>query len=429
MANIKISNLPVAISVTGSDSFPVVQSGVTKQATKSVLLTDLGTPASLVLTNATGLPIDAGTINTLPVARGGTGVTTSTGSGNVVLSASPTLTGTTIVSALTASGNVTFDGGAFVFNESGADKDARFEGDTDANLLFLDASTDRVGIGTAAPAAKLDVNGNTSVTGNVTLTGDVVLANDQYLYWGVGDGSAYVRGSSSSDYVSFGTVGVERMRLDSSGNVGIGTTSPQRQVETYVAAGGNAFQARSTAVTTDFGINSANDGGFVYVRTNHYLAFGTNNIERMRLDSSGNVGIGTTSPAAKLDVNGPASVTSFTGSTRLGVTVKGSTAATDYSGIDFSGNNQTVPTARIAVLSASGGSSLVFGTSNNYATGITNSALTIDFSGNLISKVNNAAPTLSTNSTMSFELTSNTSLKIVVRGTDGTTRSVSLTLA
>lgn len=39
------------------------------------------------------------------------------------------------------------------------------------------------------------------------------------------------------------------------------------------------------------------------------------------------------------------------------------------------------------------------------------------------------APTLTVNSTMSFELTSNTSLKIVVRGTDGTTRSVSLTLA
>ena len=284
MANIKISNLPVAISVTGSDSFPVVQSGVTKQATKSVLLTDLGTPASLVLTNATGLPIDAGTINTLPVARGGTGVTTSTGSGNVVLSASPTLTGTTIVSALTASGNVTFDGGAFVFNESGADKDARFEGDTDANLLFLDASTDRVGIGTATPAAKLDVNG-------------------------------------------------------------------------------------------------------------------------------------------------PASVTSFTGSTRLGVTVKGSTAATDYSGIDFSGNNQSTPTARIAVLSTANGSFLVFGTSIDYATGITNTALTIDFLGNLIYQVNGTAPTLSTNSTMSFELTSNTSLRIVVRGTDGTTRSVSLTLA
>lgn len=52
----------------------------------------LGTPQSGTLTNATGLPIVAGTTGTLSVARGGTGVTTSTGTGNVVLSTSPTLT-------------------------------------------------------------------------------------------------------------------------------------------------------------------------------------------------------------------------------------------------------------------------------------------------------------------------------------------------
>ena len=51
----------------------------------------LGTPASGLLTNVTGLPIDAGTIGTLSVARGGSGVTTSTGTGNVVLSTSATL--------------------------------------------------------------------------------------------------------------------------------------------------------------------------------------------------------------------------------------------------------------------------------------------------------------------------------------------------
>ena len=51
----------------------------------------LGTPAAGVLTNCSGLPIDGGTAGTLPVLRGGTGTTTSTGSGNVVLSNSPTL--------------------------------------------------------------------------------------------------------------------------------------------------------------------------------------------------------------------------------------------------------------------------------------------------------------------------------------------------
>ena len=60
---------------------------------------------------------------------------------------------------LTSTGNVSFDGGSFVFNDSGADKDARFEGDTNTHLLFTDASADRVGINSSAPAAKMDVVG------------------------------------------------------------------------------------------------------------------------------------------------------------------------------------------------------------------------------------------------------------------------------
>jgi hypothetical protein len=132
----------------------------------------------------------------LPVTEGGTGATASTGSGNVVLSASPTLTGTVNAAAVTvttlavssavveagylkttntanslvrrdASGNFSagiitgsrFDGavlattlntsGAVVFNDAGADVDFRVEGDADPHLIFADASVDRVGIGGA----------------------------------------------------------------------------------------------------------------------------------------------------------------------------------------------------------------------------------------------------------------------------------------
>ena len=67
-------------------------SGALVFATSPTLVTPaLGTPSSGTLTNATGLPIVAGTTGTLSVARGGTGATTSTGSGAVVLATSPTL--------------------------------------------------------------------------------------------------------------------------------------------------------------------------------------------------------------------------------------------------------------------------------------------------------------------------------------------------
>lgn len=58
----------------------------------------------------------------------------------------------------------------FVFNNAGIDKDARFAGNTDANLIYTDASTDRVGIGTATPVAKLQINGSFATAAPVTIT-------------------------------------------------------------------------------------------------------------------------------------------------------------------------------------------------------------------------------------------------------------------
>lgn len=52
-----------------------------------------------------------------------------------------------------------------IINESGGDQDTRVEGLNDNNLLYVDASTDRVGVGVATPTQKLDVNGDVAISG------------------------------------------------------------------------------------------------------------------------------------------------------------------------------------------------------------------------------------------------------------------------
>jgi hypothetical protein len=103
MSTVAISQLPAATSAAPTDEIPIVQGGTTKKLTNALLFTgatfvtpNIGTPTAGSLANCTGLPIVNGTTGTLSVARGGTGVTTSTGSGNVVLSNSPSLATPTI---------------------------------------------------------------------------------------------------------------------------------------------------------------------------------------------------------------------------------------------------------------------------------------------------------------------------------------------
>jgi hypothetical protein len=89
------------------DSTVATLSGTQTLTNKTLVTPALGTPASGVMTNVTGLPLTTGVTGTLPVANGGTGVTSSTGTGSVVLSASPTFTGTPAAPTASVSTNTT----------------------------------------------------------------------------------------------------------------------------------------------------------------------------------------------------------------------------------------------------------------------------------------------------------------------------------
>jgi len=98
--------------------------------------------------------------------------------------------------------------------------------------------------------------------------------------------------------------------------------------------------------------------------------------------STGRVGIGTATPSTTLDVRKNTATTAIlNGPTGRGLfMLRDATAANEYTCLDFAQANGTV-TGRIGVLYTASGSSMQFGTTNNYATGITNTGLSIDTAG------------------------------------------------
>lgn len=141
--------------------------------------------------------------------------------------------------------------GEIVFNDAGADVDFRVESDTNANALFVDGATGNVGIGTAAPIRQLTLNSN---QGGMRLS--------------------HFFATSDFSEVSFGTDGIA------------GSGAAIRSYRANDAFSGNEGDLR---FYTNFGTVTSTDDA----------------TERMRIDGSGNLLIGTTtSGASKLRISG-----------------------------------------------------------------------------------------------------------------------------
>jgi len=280
------------------------------------LSTSLALPAADLRANKY-LAFDA---NGVPMAADGTDTPNITSAGNMTITAN------------NAGSNVARD---VIF----------YDNATETMRILGNGSTSRVGIGTAAPANKLQVD-HTSTTAdgiqirslNSTAYAQILpagqtgvpasgVAANSVLIEGVPASTAPTAISSYANSLVFQTnARTERMRIDSAGLVGIGTNSPGSTLD---VAGGQ-IRFRSTGAYSQPGIGTGAiyydaDAGNLTLDArapsgNTTLLFRTSNsgtgAERMRIDSSGNVGIGTTSPSTVLHVKGSAA----TGQVRIETT-------------------------------------------------------------------------------------------------------------
>lgn len=204
--------------------------------------------------------------------------------------------------------------------------------------IKIDAVNDRLGINTASPAVALDVVGAASISGDLTIADKIVHS---------GDTNTSIR-FPAADTVTVETGGAERLRVDSSGNVGIGAASAGARLQVTSATSNSVrlFNSAGNGSILDFVDQSwqaqiEGNAGSLLFKTG-----GTS--ERMRVDNSGNVGIGVSSPSKKLHLAGAAGSSAIllaktdSGASTLGQigfsTVNGTVAGIDATAVTDSNN-------------------------------------------------------------------------------------------
>lgn len=188
----------------------------------------------------------------------------------------------------------------------------RWDGSKWAAVTNLFNQGSSIGIGTQNPNTQLQIHSNSIPTTRLQITNATTgaLSTDGLLL-GVtlANGSAHLL-QQENRYLSFGTNNLERVRIDSLGRVGIGTTNPNSILQLQGNSGTQGqlliTNAATASSSTDGLLIGCNDQGIAQVnqQENRSLILATNGVEKIRLDSIGRFGINTVNPSATLDVNG-----------------------------------------------------------------------------------------------------------------------------
>jgi hypothetical protein len=306
--------------------------------------------------------------------------------------------------------------GVHGFNFYSASGNLRIYDLNTSTYRFVIDNTGLVGINTTSPAHALDVKGN--INASVALyTPQVCLNGDCRTTWPAVVGISSAAGwTNTSTVVSLATatnnVSANTLFVDNTNaKVGIGNTAPTYMLDVngpirstsilYVGAISNAGNGGTLDISSVNQIAFGNGGYFIQNTPNSYdlaLYMGSPAVRRMTWAATGKIGVGTDIPQALFQINESASSATKTTMTQA-VTNAGLLITTNYTanavtpGLFWStnGNNPTKPKAGIYLNETNSGTYMVLGTSNSYATGITNDAVVIDYLARV--GINDSSPT------------------------------------